>query len=87
MKRRELLAILDRAGFDVQMYSPDGQIRYQIAARCAQCGEPYHYVTMFRKELNAFIDALIEFDLAPMRICSRCSSRAYASEVKNADLL
>jgi hypothetical protein len=87
MKRRELLELLDRAGFDVQMHSPDGQIRYQIAARCAQCGEPYHYITMFRRELNAFLDALTQFDLVPMRICSRCSTRAYQSEVENADLL
>jgi hypothetical protein len=76
MKRRELLSILDRAGFNVQMYSPDGRVRYQIAARCAQCGEPYRWLTMFRRELNAFVDALIEFDLVSTRICPRCSTRS-----------
>jgi len=73
MKRQEVLTVLDRAGFEVRMYNPDGRLRYQLSARCVQCGEPYQTITLFRRELNALADAVMLFDMAPTRICPRCA--------------
>jgi hypothetical protein len=75
MKRHELLAMLDRAGFEVRMYNPDGRLRYQVYARCVQCGEPYQHITLFRDQLNALADAVMLFDMAPSRVCARCTVR------------